>query len=122
MDKPCSFKNLNKNIRCSADKISLGAISDQDRVIALSEFGLIFGPTSESFFICKTHLAKSKQNHKARLASPLCGIPSILCNHDSKRKRERHINENLMEKIRQCTGMVIPIGTGIYYTSNNYKR
>lgn len=61
MDKPCSFKNLNSYISCGADKIRFWAISEQDRVIALSEFGLIFGPTSESFFFCKTNLANQNR-------------------------------------------------------------
>lgn len=72
MDTPYSFKISNRN--CSADKIRLGAICQQDNIIASSNIGLIYGETSESFSIFKTHLAKLKQNHKAHFASPLYGI------------------------------------------------
>lgn len=68
MDKPYSFEISNSN--CSADKIRLGAICQQDNIIASSKFD----ETSESFSIFKTHLAKLKQNHKAHFASPLYGI------------------------------------------------
>lgn len=86
MDKPCSFKNLNSNISCSADKIRFWAISEQDRVIALSEFGLIFGPTSESFFICKTHHA----NQNRIIMHPHCVEFPPFCTWQQEEAGEAH--------------------------------
>ena len=109
----CDFHFHLHSIECSQKREPISQLKEHIRITFLSDIGLRNGNFTKQFILCEAHKGLLEMKKRSRSKAKLCGVPEHLSRHiGSRPNRERNVTIEMMEKIQESTGVVIPIGTG----------
>ena len=116
----CDFYFHLHSIACSQMREPISQFRENLRRTFLSNIGLPHGSFYKEFVLCKTHKGLLERKNRSKSKTKLCGVQKHLSRHTSSRPHgERNITREMMLKIKESTGVVIPIGTGKWFKINN---
>ena len=107
----CNFKNFFDSKDCEGAVYPIIEDTLCDKI--LSHVGLILGPITTKYSICDFHKSIIYKKIKCTDKSVLCCVPPMLAIHTEKVPRgDRRLSADLVMKIHQNTGLVLPVGAG----------